>query len=236
MENSVTLINLILLAVAIGVLFKLYSVLGRRTGHEREPFDPYSRPNSQSNTQPGDDKVITLPRRPQTGREGASDRAPSWGGIAPEGSELSHSLTELALADRGFDPNIFIEGARTAYEMIVTAFAKGDRSELKPLLSADVFANFDQAIKAREEKSLTVDQSLIGIDKSEIRKVVLNGTNARITVHFESQITSCTKNPDGVVVEGDPVTVRKVTDVWTFERDVKSRDPNWRLVSTSSTD
>ncbi|MEP4482470.1 MAG: Tim44/TimA family putative adaptor protein, partial [Alphaproteobacteria bacterium] len=82
----------------------------------------------------------------------------------------------------------------------------------------------------------TLDQSLIGIDKGEIRKVELSGADARITMHFESQMTSCTKNADGVVVEGDPVTERKVTDVWTFERNVKSRDPNWRLVSTGSTD
>ncbi len=233
MENSVTFLNLILLAVAIGVLFKLYSVLGKRTGHEREPYDPYSRPDTQS----GDDKVVTLPRRNTSGQmSGQRNRETSWEAIAPEGSELAHALTELSLADRSFDPNAFVEGARSAYEMIVTAFAHGDRETLKPLLSDDVFANFDAAIEDREKKGLTLDQSLIGVDKAEIRKVELSGAEARITMHFESQMTSCTKNADGVVVEGDPVTERKVTDVWTFERNVKSRDPNWRLVSTGSTD
>lgn len=233
MENSVTFLNLILLAVAIGVLFKLYSVLGKRTGHEREPYDPYSRPDTQS----GDDKVVTLPRRNANGPlSGRQNGAPSWDAIAPEGSELAHALTELSLADRSFDPNAFVEGARGAYEMIVTAFAEGDRETLKPLLSEEVFANFDAAIEDRENKGLTLDQNLIAIDKAEIRKVALSGADARITMHFESQMTSCTKNADGVVVEGDPVTERKVTDVWTFERNVKSRDPNWRLVSTGSTD
>lgn len=236
MENGVTLLNLILLAVAVGVLFKLYSVLGKRTGQEREPYDPYSRPNGSS----GDDKVVTLPRRDRTpgesGGEKEPDHARSWRGIAPEGSDLAHDLTELSLADRSFDPDAFLEGARTAYEMIVTAFASGDRETLKPLLSEDVLGNFDEAIKAREEKGLTVDQNLIGIDKAEIRKVAMDGSVARITIRFESQMTSCTKNADGVVVEGDPVTERKVTDIWTFERDVKSRDPNWRLVSTGGDD
>lgn len=233
METSVTFLNLILLAVAIGVLFKLYSVLGKRTGHEREPYDPYSRPDTQS----GDDKVVTLPRRNANGPlSGQQNGEPSWDAIAPEGSELAHALTELSLADRSFDPNAFVEGASGAYEMIVTAFAEGDRETLKPLLSDEVFANFDAAIDDRENKGLTLDQNLIGIDKAEIRKVELSGTDARITMHFESQMTSCTKNADGVVVEGDPVTERKVTDVWTFERNVKSRDPNWRLVSTGSTD
>ena len=233
MENSVTFLNLILLAVAIGVLFKLYSVLGKRTGHEREPYDPYTRPDAQS----GDDKVVTLPRRNTNGpAAGQRNKAPSWDAIAPEGSDLAHALTELSLADRSFDPHAFVEGARGAYEMIVTAFAEGDRETLKPLLSEEVFANFDAAIKDREDKGLTLDQNLIGIDKAEIRKVALSGAEARITMHFESQMTSCTKNSDGVVVEGDPVTERKVTDVWTFERNVKSRDPNWRLVSTGSTD
>ena len=140
----------------------------------------------------------------------------------------------MASLDRYFDGNEFLSGARAAYEMIVTAFAAGDRDTLKPLLSADVFRSFDAAISDRESKGLSIDQSFIGIDKAKIADAEISGSRIRLTVSFRSELTSCTKNADGVVLEGDPVTIREVTDVWTFERDAKSRDPNWLLVATGA--
>jgi predicted lipid-binding transport protein (Tim44 family) len=223
MDDGLTLLNIILLAVAVGVFLKLRSVLGRRTGHERPPFDPYSQTGSVPEKRPGNDKVVTLPTRPRDAGsiDAAGDpfagtaRAFRWRGVADEGSPLAARLDEVAAVDRSFTAEGFLSGARMAYEMIVTAFAAGDRASLKP-------------------KKLTVDQSFIGIDKAKITDASVTGTRVRITVAFRSELTSCTRKDDGVVVEGDPVTVREVNDVWTFERDATSRDPNWLLVATSA--
>ncbi|MEQ8282337.1 MAG: Tim44/TimA family putative adaptor protein [Parvibaculum sp.] len=246
-----TLLNIILLAVAVGVFLKLRSVLGRRTGHERPPYDPYSDTGNAGGANPaGNDKVVTLPKRPRAPSESTSsgrtvDAAGDpfaepfgvrnrWRGIAEDNTPLADTLSAIARLDRNFDAEAFIGGARAAYEMIVTAFAEGDRAALRPLLSAEVFGSFEAAIAEREKKDLHVEQSFIGIDKAKLATATLDGTRARLTVNFRSQLTSCTKNADGVVIEGDPVTIREVNDVWTFERDVKSRDPNWKLVATGA--
>lgn len=242
MDDGLTLLNIILLAVAVGVFLKLRSVLGRRTGHERPPFDPYSQTGSLPEKNTGNDKVVTLPTRPREagGIDAAGDpfagtaRAFRWRGIAEEGSPLATKLDDVAAMDRSFTADSFLSGARMAYEMIVTAFAAGERASLKPLLGDDVYRSFDAALAEREEKKLTVDQSFIGIDKAKITDAAVTGSRIRITVAFRSELTSCTRKEDGVVVEGDPVTVREVNDVWTFERDAMSRDPNWLLVATSA--
>lgn len=258
MDDGLNLLNIILLAIAVGVFLKLRSVLGRRTGHERPPYDPRSdgspgSPGSQRGAQgpQGNDKVVTLPQRRRSADAGervvdtagdpfadtqakAAGMKNRWQGIAADGSALAEALDALAGADRNFDPDSFLSGARAAYEMIVTAFADGERAALQPLLSDDVYKSFEGAIAAREKKDLTVDQHFIGIDKAAITGGSLSGTRARLTVTFRSELTSCTQNPDGVVVEGDPVTVREVNDIWTFERDIESRDPNWKLVATGA--
>jgi len=245
MGDSFNILNLILLAVAVGIFLKLRSVLGRRTGTERPPYDPYSAPDK---TAASNGKVITLPKRPpatvrQDEDESAPDAHPNrepyavknrWDGLVKPDSDIAHRLTEMALIDRNFDIAEFLSGAKVAYEMIVTAFAKGDRATLKTLLDSAVFTSFEAAIKTREGKGETVEQSFIGIERAELAGAALEGDAARLTVRFGSELTSCTKNADGVVVEGDPVTIRHVTDVWTFERNLKSRDPNWRLVATSA--
>ncbi|HCX66863.1 Tim44/TimA family putative adaptor protein [Parvibaculum sp.] len=241
MDDGVNLLNIILLAIAVGVFLKLRSVLGRRTGHERPPYDPYSGDAS------GNDKVVTLPKRPRAEAEAGvrtvdaqgdpfadTPRRSRWHGIAEPGTPLADGLNAIAAADAHFDADAFLSGARTAYEMIVTAFAEGDRETLKPLLSADVYKSFESAMDERDAKGLKVEQAFIGIEKAVLDAAALEGTRARLTVSFRSTLTSCTKNDDGVVVEGDPVTVREVTDLWTFERDVKSRDPNWKLVATGA--
>jgi predicted lipid-binding transport protein (Tim44 family) len=240
MGESSTLINLILLAIAVGVFLKLRSVLGRRTGNERPPYDPYSAPEKSP---AGNDKVVALPKRQADGDAGGIDPYPQrepyvvkdrWAGIAPAGSPLAQTLTEIALADRRFDAEAFISGARIAYEMIVTAFAKGDRQALRPLLDDHVYQSFDSVIAGRETRGEQVEQHFIGITKSALSAATLEAKRARLTVTFTSELTSCVKNRDGAVIEGDPVTVRQVNDIWTFERDLKAADPNWRLVATDA--
>jgi predicted lipid-binding transport protein (Tim44 family) len=245
-ETSMVL-NLILLAVAVGVFLKLRSVLGRRTGTERPPYDPYTAREKPGMGRPAEDgKVIALPKRvapasdtDQSGIDPYPQREPyvvknRWAGIAPEGSDLAASLNAIAAADRRFDAEAFLSGARAACEMIVTAFAQGDRKALMPLLDPDVYRSFEGVIEGREARGEHVEQTFIGINKAELVAATLQDRRARLTVKFVSELTSAVKNKEGVVIEGDPVTVRQVTDVWTYERDVKASDPNWRLVATGT--
>ncbi|MGV8998604.1 MAG: Tim44/TimA family putative adaptor protein [Parvibaculaceae bacterium] len=248
MGEASSLINLILLAIAVGIFFKLRSVLGQRTGKERPPLDPYAPKDTSQN----DDKVVQLPR--PRGQKPADDAADDdsgigaypqtppyvvkdpWGGMAKEGTPLAGVLTEIALADRHFDAAAFVSGAKAAYEMIVTAFAKGDRATLKPLLAPHVYDSFAGVITEREAAGETIDQTFIGISKAELQGGSLQGSRARLSIRFVSELTACTKDREDKVIEGDPITIRKVTDLWSFERDVKASDPNWRLVATGSED
>ncbi len=239
MSSDYSILNLILLVVAVVVFLKLRSVLGRRTGQERPPFDPYSA-QDQSTHDPSAEaengNVINLPgaRSPEAGLDASSEPTPrKIPGIEP-GSEIDQQLTELVLADRRFDGAEFLGGAKLAYEMIVTAFAAGDRAGLQPLLAPEVFESFEGAIEAREKRGETIEMSFIGLKSANFAKALVNGNQSLVTVKFVSEQTSSTKNNDGVVIEGDPVTVREITDVWTFERDITSRDPNWHLVATGS--
>jgi predicted lipid-binding transport protein (Tim44 family) len=229
MNSGYDVINLILLVIAVVVFLKLRSVLGRRTGNERPPYDPYSPPEQSADNDPGN--IINLPgsRGPVAEPEVLqSRRIPG----VEEGSALESALHGLAQADRRFDAAEFLDGAKLAYEMIVTAFAAGDRRALQPLLGADVFESFASALDAREQRGETVEMTFVGLRSAEFENAEILGSDARVTVRFVSEQTSSTKNSENVVIEGDPVTVRDIIDVWTFERSVNSRDPNWQLVAT----
>lgn len=231
-------LNLLLLGIALIILWRLRSVLGIRTGNERPPFDPYSaRPKDAP--RPVDAANTNAPRLPQPAgdelpRANAEPPPPVWTGVAAEGSPLATALEKLAAADPGFSPKTFLNGARVAYEMIVEAFAKGDKQALKPLLSRDVLAGFSSAIDARNAAGQTIEQRFVGIDKADLTAVELNGRRAQLSVRFVSQIISATLARDGSIVEGDRTQIRDITDHWTFERDISDRDPNWKLVATNA--
>ena len=133
-----------------------------------------------------------------------------------------------------FDPDAFLKGARSAYEMIVMAFAEGDRRSLKNLLSKEVYDGFNAAISEREAKGETVRANFVGIEKAEITEAEVEKTEARITLRIVSQMISATYGRDGEVVEGDPEEIAEIRDLWTFARDTKARDPNWKLIATAS--
>ena len=138
-------------------------------------------------------------------------------------------------ADPNFDAKHFITGARTAYEMIVTAFAGGDRKQLRNLLSREVFDGFDAAITERERRSETAETRFISIDASTITAAELrNRSTAQITVRFVSKLVSATRDRAGAVIDGNAEKVTDVTDVWTFARDIASRDPNWKVIATEA--
>jgi predicted lipid-binding transport protein (Tim44 family) len=136
--------------------------------------------------------------------------------------------------DPSFDPKSFIAGARAAYEMIVTAYAQGDRRSLKNLLSKDVYDGFETAIKDRESRGEKAETRFVSIDKADITGADVKGKTAQVTVRFVSQLVSVTRDKDGNVIDGSPDKVTDVTDVWTFARDLSSRDPNWKLVATET--
>ncbi|MFN0193189.1 MAG: Tim44/TimA family putative adaptor protein, partial [Aestuariivirga sp.] len=137
-------------------------------------------------------------------------------------------------ADRNFNTKVFVDGAKMAYEMIVEAFAQGDKAALKPLLSREVMEGFASDIDERVRKGLRMDTKFVGIDNAEVSAADLQSRRASITMRFISQMITATLDKDGAVVDGDAKEIREVIDIWTFERDVNSRDPNWKLVATDA--
>ncbi len=125
-------------------------------------------------------------------------------------------------------------GGRAAYEMIVTAYAAGDRRQLKDLLAREVYEGFETAIREREQRGEKIESRFVSIEAAEIIAAELRGKTAQITVRFVSQLVSVTRDRAGAVIDGSPDKVTTVTDVWTFARDISSRDPNWKLVATEA--
>jgi predicted lipid-binding transport protein (Tim44 family) len=217
MANSDLFEILILATIAVVILFRLYSVLGRRTGNERPPSQDRFQLSPPAGKVAADNVVpLPLPR---------STDAP----LDP----VARGLADIRQADRNFDADHFVAGARHAYELIVTAFAANDRAVLKPLLSAEVYGAFDGVMRARESHNEKVTFTFVGFKDSKIAEAMLKGKMADVTVSFVAQFISATTDANGAVVDGDPKSVREVTDVWSFEHNVRASDPNWMLVATS---
>jgi len=233
MTGTAVLEILILAGFAAFVAYRLYSVLGRRTGNEQPPFDPLRRREIETRRPTAsakDEKVVPLPRAREAARPQVADSAEAR--IAP-GSAVAMGVEAVRQADRTFDADAFLSGAKVAHEMIARAFAQGDRTTLKPLLADDVYASFDAAIGAREKNGHNVDFHFIGLKQSNLEEATLRGRIAEVTVRFVSELISATRDAAGAVIEGAAGVVREVTDVWTFARDTRSPDPNWKLVSTA---
>jgi len=225
-------ITLFFLVAAVLIFLQLRSVLGRRTGNEKPPRDLYTPRDAVGPDSPDAGKVVTLPRRDAATEE--DDRFAAIDAFAPAGTSLNESLREINKADASFNPKEFVNGARMAYEMIVMAFADGDRKTLKNLLSREVYDGFDAAITERESKGETVKSTFVGIDKTEIASTEIKGTEVQITVRIVSQLISATYDKADKLIDGDAENVAEVNDLWTFARDTRSRDPNWKLVATES--
>lgn len=232
-------LNLLLLAVALIVFWRLKSVLGARTGNERPPVDPMgpARKDEPPVLKPEPEgKVLRFPQSDEAHQKPpAADEEPVppvWTGYAEAGTELAAGLDRLAAADRGFTPKSFIEGAKIAYEMVIDAFARGDRDALKNLLSRDVLEGFSRAIDDREQAGNRVESRFVGINSARITAAGLSANRASVTLQFVSELISATYDKSGGVIEGDPKQIREITDVWTFERDVTSKNPNWKLAAT----
>jgi predicted lipid-binding transport protein (Tim44 family) len=238
MSDVFDIYTIIFLALAVFIFLRLRSVLGQRTGRERPPYDPYSARDAVRS--PSTDKVVTLPtHQPEASpRPAATEVAPPsterWQGVAETGSAVAAGLDAVVAADPSFDAKHFLTGARTAYEMIVTNFAEGDRRQLRNLLSREVFDGFDAAITERENRGETAETRFVSIDAAAITAAEFRGRTAQITVRFVSKLVSATRDRNGAVIDGNAEKVTDVTDIWTFARDVSSRDPNWKVIATET--
>ena len=236
-EAIVDIYTIIFLALAVFIFLRLRSVLGQRTGSERPPYDRAA-PNVVQRTQ-DNNNVVPMPgavidQAPLAPTADVTAPTDRWKGITESGTPLAQGLDTIVAQDSSFDPRHFISGARSAYEMIVLAFANGDRRALKDLLSADVYDSFETVIRDREKHDQKTETRFVSIDKAELVGAEARDRAAQLTVRFVSQMISVTRDKTGAIVDGNPDKVADITDVWTFARDTSSRDPNWKLVGTGS--
>jgi predicted lipid-binding transport protein (Tim44 family) len=233
MQDSFDMTTIIFALLAVFLVWKLRSLLGTRSGNEKPPRNPFL-VGGKGPGRNGDGKVIPLPGAPESVTAPRIDPAQRWQGIAEPGSKAWTGLDRIAAADPGFSVQNFISGAKTAYELIITAFAAGNRDLLQSLLAKDVFDSFAAAISDREKRGEKVDTTFVSIDEATIADADLRGKAAEITLRFAAQLITSTHDRDGTLIEGSSDKVVEIKDVWTFARDVGARDPNWRLVATGT--
>lgn len=222
MGSGFQFIDIIIIAMIAGfVALRLRSVLGRRTGDEsthRPEAVPQPHNGTASEVRPdapvavSSDTVIRLEADPS----------------------IRKALREMRRYEPGFDVEIFIEGARAVYPMVLEAFWKGDRAALEPFLSKEVATQFGAAIDTREEQGHEVEARIIELAEPAIRDATVSGRTAAITVGYTAELVSVTRDGEGRVVDGNETDSVEVHDIWTFERRLGSDDPNWTLVATRS--
>lgn len=222
MENPVTIISIVLLAMIAAFLgLRLYSVLGKRTGHEQEPVPP--RIEERAGPRP---------------LERADARLPDTAAASPDSfvydPEAETGLRALFAADRSFDAGRFVEGAKAAYRMILEAFWTGDRATLRDLCDSDSYDAFDAAITAREARGETLDNRVVTIEVAKIAAVSVSGNLARVVMRFEADIVALTRDAEGTVIAGSQQDAVQTRDRWAFVRTVGSTDPNWKLDETEA--
>ncbi len=232
MHSFDSITTIIFALVAVVVIWKLRSVLGERTGSEKPPGSGAFGAQRQANRAPtGGDNVVRLPGAAASRPAPDADR---WRGIAEPGSTLARGLDAIASADPAFSPEPFLAGAKKAYEMIVTAFAAGDRTTLQTLLAPDVFDSFAAALAERAKRGEVVSTTFVAMEDARIEEAGVSGRTARVTLRFLSKLITATHDAAGKLVDGSPDQVADVDDVWSFARDTAARDPNWKLVATES--
>jgi predicted lipid-binding transport protein (Tim44 family) len=198
--------------VAAFLILRLRSVLGRRMGHERDQ-QPDNRPAEASNNNARqDDKVVPLP------------------GITRGNDPISRGIAEIQRADRNFDADGFCVGARTAFELILSAYASGDRDTLRGLTGDSVFNLLDGAMSDRESREETLESTLVRIRSTDIVGAEMRGSVAMVTLKISSEQINVTRDSEGHAISGHHGSIDTITDIWTFSRDTQSGDPNWALI------
>jgi predicted lipid-binding transport protein (Tim44 family) len=211
--------------VAAYIAFRLRGVLGRKTGHERPRVDPITQ---RTAARGASDNVVPMPER-------APPTPPAEEPVAAVADDgVRAGIAAVRRADPSFDPDHFLTGARAAFGMILEAYAKGDKAALRPLLADEVYAQFAGAIDAREQAGHVLSTELVAVRSAELAAAGMLGSRARVTVRFTTEQINVTRDAAGNPVEGDPRQIETIIDVWSFERDTRSRDPNWQLVETGA--
>ena len=216
MGSDMFLIDIIIFAAIAGFLvLRLRKVLGQRHGEERKRPNPL-----QSSKDVVTDNVVRMPEKARL------DAAPD------EPLPIEGQIAQLRKADPSFDENVFLQGARMAFEMIVNAFAAGDKQTLRPLLADDVYAAFAKSIDDRVAAGHVLETQISSVEEPDLKSVSLKGWFAHVTVRFTSHQINVTRDAAGTVIDGNTDETVEVTDIWTFARDVRAPDPNWALVET----
>ncbi|MBT6511016.1 MAG: Tim44/TimA family putative adaptor protein [Alphaproteobacteria bacterium] len=214
--------DILIFAVVAGVIFfKLFSVLGRKTGHEQPPPMPMA---DAAGLADDHDNIVPLHR----------DEAGEDDYLAGLDDSLMAGFTQIREADGNFDPEQFLAGARAAFEMILDAFHKAELEKVRPFLDSAVYRSFATALEERDVGDTRRLIELVAINRCEPIEAEMKGREAHITIRFESDQTDVVKDSEDRIVAGDPSSAVEVTDIWTFARDTRARDPNWQLVATRS--
>lgn len=230
------MVEIIVLAAVAGFLFlRLRDALGTKTGHENpeEWFGKKGAPSADDGAAGEADKVVQFP-----GRDMAGQPVPDDHSDVSTVADLESPLGQTLIAAKGIEPDFnalrFIEGARAAYEMILMAYETGDKDTLRPLLAPEVFESFESAIDSRRKQGLSVDARFIGLRSSRIVDARLDEATdtLRVDVRFDAEMIVAVRDANGEIVEGDPEMVRRMNDLWTFERTLGTDDPSWILVET----
>ena len=230
--------------IAVFVIWRLRRALGRRTGQERQrPSGIFSRRTGPDEQKSG--KVIHLPGHGDESEDKLFEKelsdidqheAAQPDSKRDEMEEVRASLMRIRKADPDFSPRSFVTGAKGAFELIVEAFAAGETATLRPLLGDNVYDEFADVIRARIAAKESVETTIAALDSVDIVTASLEGSTARLTVRFVSRQISVTRDEDGAVVKGEPETVVRVIDLWTFARNTRSDDLNWAVVETRTSD
>lgn len=215
------MLDIILVAmIAAFIALRLRSELGKKTGNEPLPPAAGRAPYAPDNHTTIDADAVEV--QPRTGDVIDLTRDP----------EVRAGLNDIRRADSYFDPGQFLDGAKSAYQMILEAFWAGDKSALKDFLDDTVLSQFSAAIDQREEDGLTLENRILDVTKAQISAAQLMKRHAEVTIDFEAEIIAVTRDADGNLVDGDLSDAVDLKDRWTFARDTKSRDPNWTLIAT----
>ncbi|MDD9842046.1 MAG: Tim44/TimA family putative adaptor protein [Alphaproteobacteria bacterium] len=237
MEAIITVLNLILLAVVVFIFWRLHSVLGMgggRTPRTKEGDKSKKATKSKIASKRPNLRLVdkdTKPTQPASPQQ--IDTQSVWVEANPP-AHVRKGLEAIAAKDRQFNISSFLKGAAQAYEIILLAYASHDRAQLKPLLSQEVFDGFDTAMQAREVAGHKLETNILKLAPPTIHDAELDGRFARITARIEAELTSIMRDADANQLAGTPETSEKTVDLWTFERAIDSKSPNWLLVATET--
>lgn len=213
-------------AVALFVILRYRSILGQKTGHDFSK--PKPRPDSVN------ERVIHLPERDVLTVEPDEPPLPKLDLALDKLEDVTISATIAKMKDRdpSFTLDEFIQGARAAFDMVLEAYSEHDRETLRMLLSKEVYESFESDLARQDRAHERTKTTLVSLMRAEVTGASMNKSVASITMQFESEQIQVTRDKDDKVVGGDVSDIQKIADEWVFERDLKSRNPNWSIVAT----